>query len=224
MRNWHDKLNFVTAELYESPKEMPDMDFGLSDTGESKRRFGLLRSGESCKKIGEFKGLDIFEADDSVGKHFIFTGGNPEQDRLSYCVTWEDRAFPGSRVEYVTQIAVARNKVFTPPGLSAYVFWNCLYPKHHAIMTDNAQTRLGRSFWQNQVYTAIDTGIPVYFVDLSKPEAIPVRDHDGYLSVVDTIYGRTERHKDLRLLITDKPLKIPVVEHVRTKENLPLFM
>lgn len=208
--HWHDKLNFVTAELFESPKEMPDMDFGMKDDTEAKRRLALLLAEPDCKEVGTYQQVPIYAAT-SGGKNFIF-GSTGE--RLIYSVTWEDRQFPGLRGKSVTQIAVWKYAVMSPPGLASHVFWKILFPKHNAIMTDNAQTRLGRDFWRDQVFIALRDNVPVYFVNLQQNEARRVKDGVDYERAAAEAYGRDDRNKHLRLLITSVSLNMPIAEQM----------
>jgi hypothetical protein len=194
----HQHISYVTAELFESPKEIADMRFAVEDETRGKEWLAKLLAEPDHQIVGEFGGVPIHRA-----SNYFFT----EKDgRLSYFVRFEEKRFPLTKDRYVTQIAVEADRVTAPTGVASYVFFEYLLPMHGAVMTDNAQTRLGKIFWQRQVKLAIERGDAVFFIDTTNRVARKIFDRQSYDNAARDAYGTLDRHRNLRLLITTKPL------------------
>jgi hypothetical protein len=198
-RDPFENPSYVTAEIYESPKEIPDMSFAVNNPGRGGEWLAKLKA-DGAHQIDTYKEVPIYSSG-----NYIYT----EQDgALTYFVKWEDRPMPGKRGKYVTQIAIERSPSRGEIGLVSYVFWNHLLKMHGAIMTDNAQTRLGKQFWGRQVHRAfVENHTYVYYVDLSDNSYSRLNDIGEYEKAMERAYGKDNQHRQRRILITNYPLE-----------------
>jgi hypothetical protein len=201
----HANLHVATRPIFESPIEMPEWDFGMDNLEFNAERLRTLRKAVSFKQVGAYEGVPIYSARDCL---FAVV-----DEHIVYFVKVANIQFPGAKGRYVTQVALWRTGAFdTARGLTAYIFWELLLPRQGAIMCDDHQTAGGRKFWENRVGEAAKRGAHVYLVDLADPVATEITSGHGYLAACQQAYGTADRHKHLRLLITQAPLTaIPVV-------------
>ncbi len=196
--NWDEHPTRITIELFESPKTIVDTTFGLENEPENAKRLAYLKAQPDYKQVGEYQGTLIYKSGD-----FYFS--EYEGRLMGYMARIETKTLPGDS-RYVTQIALWRKPIHSPEYIAGYVFWTLLFPLHGAIMTDSSQTRLGKRFWEQRVGDALTKSLFVYLLDTRALTAKPIRSAADYTRGVDSAYGNTDRHKDYRLLITDKAL------------------
>jgi hypothetical protein len=194
--NSHKYVSVDTFELYESPFEIDDLITWAEDPAKNAGRLEKLKEDPSFKEIDQYNGDPIY----SSGNHIFALKGA----KISFFVQWIEHNFPGSNSKYATQIMVWRDRLDVQEGITKHVFWNILYPKNNAIMTDSSQTKQGRQFWRSRVGDALGKNIPVYFVNLGSWEARLIKDTNDYERAAKEAYGREPHHYRLRLLITQQ--------------------
>lgn len=199
----HQFMGLDTIEILESPRELPGMKFWTDDPATADEYTAKLKEDPSCKKVGEYNGWPIFSS-----SNFYFS----EVDgKISFMVRWEKHAFPGNRGDYVVQIALWRSRLGGQEGITKYVFWNFIFQLTHAVMTDASQTKMGKAFWQTRASEVLrkigaPSGVSIYLVNLREFTAKKLDDPGDYSGAIAVAYGRTDFHKDLRMLITDHGL------------------
>ena len=201
MHPHHERADLDTVEIYESPKELPDMRF-WTDSPESAAKYMVqLKADETFKQVGDFNGSPIY----SSGNFFLFS---EVSGQISFMVRWERHPFPGNRGDYVTQIALWRDRLLGQKGLSEYVFWNFIFQMTHSVMTDGSQTKTGKQFWKSRASDALQrNGVSLYLVNVRDYSARLISNTRQYTEAALQAYGSEDRHRDLRLLITDKGLR-----------------
>jgi len=188
----------VDRLLFESPRDIDSVDFGLSDPIKEARLVYDLNRDSRTNVIGTYAGLELKKCG-----HTIFVMSDTR--RLLYFVKFVDKSYSALRGRHVTQIAVWR-RAGTPSGLAKHVFWEYLFPIHCTIMTDSMQTAQGRYFWGDRVQEALQSGHLVYRVNVLKRERSPIRSFDEFEAWRRTVYGAEDKHEQERVIITDNPL------------------
>jgi hypothetical protein len=189
-----------TAEIFESPKNIGDLPFWADNDSLNRGKLEQLKADPSFKEVGDFNGIPIYWS-----QQYFFT---THEGKVSFMVKCMDHPFPGKLSAAVVQIALWRERLAGQKGITEHVFWNHVYPIHRAVMTDNAQTSHGRQFWRARIGEATRKGTQVYVVNLDRMIAKPVKSDSSsaYDEIATSVYGDDDRHRDLRVLITDQEL------------------
>lgn len=187
----------ITQEIFESPKIIGGSKFGLGgNLANNQQLFDYLSPRK--KHVDSYQGAPIYTAE-----NYFFT---LRGDQLTYVVRHETTKLPVDQ-RAVTQIFVWRSPGLAPTHIASYVFWNHLFPLHHAILTDSSQTPDGRRFWGDRVGDAHRKNLLVYILDLETNRATPIPNPESFSGIAQQAYGHADRHKNLRLLIARDPVQ-----------------
>jgi hypothetical protein len=132
-----------------------------------------------------------------------------EEELITYDMTYK----LGSCIElgdFVWQSGVWINPVYNYiEGVAAKMFFEILLKRHHTILTDSIQTFDGKRFWERCIGKAFNKGLNVYYFDFLTKELEKIdnlHEWEMFKKKNKDIWGKTDRHKMKRMLITDKLL------------------
>ena len=184
----------ILKSLTESPQRIGEVDFDLYDDDVNKELLNKLKTDSRLKQIDtSFGGLPVYKVGNTI---FV------EQDgRILYYVNWRDshyRMLHGS-----VQVAVWKRVGTTElvRGLPAKIFFDYLYPRYNAIITDEAQSLKGENFWQDRMVEALRKGLRVLYLNLRDQTYAEMRDYSDIRSYVDIAYGESRAYKIHRFAI-----------------------
>lgn len=132
-----------------------------------------------------------------------------EQDKeVLYYVDYQIEHLELINQDVISQVSVWANRFRSETeNVAKKIFFEFLFKKTHAIMTDSKQTFKGERFWASRLNDAFKMGLNVYFVKLDAPQIIKkvntsreltsiVRQHD--------VWGPSSLHTRKRMIITNK--------------------
>ena len=188
----------VDQLLFESPRNIPAVDFGMSDPNrEAKIVYDLVKD-RRTKVIDTFQEFELKKCG-----HTIFA--MDDSQKLIYFVNYTDNKFSALPGRHVTQIAVRRRST-APSSLASYVFWKHLFPIRGTIMSDSQQSKKGKYFWGTRIREAFQRRHLVFRVNVLKRLRTRLESTDDYEEWLKTLYGPTTDYEHERLVITDTPL------------------
>lgn len=88
-------------------------------------------------------------------------------------------------------------------GVGKHIFWNHLYPKYRALISDSQQTENGRSFWEYRIVEALQSNIPVTMVDTNDLTTVEILSFDDITRLQSSIWGVNNWFKRIVLIIGD---------------------
>jgi hypothetical protein len=130
-------------------------------------------------------------------------------EQITYDMTFEKRNHH-KLGEYVWQSGVWVKEGYSYlDGLARKIFFDFLLKDNQVILTDSVQSWDGKRFWMNCIGRAFDKGLNVYYFDFKTEELIKIKDKqtwEAFKNEHKDIWGKTDRHKMKRMIITSKTL------------------
>ena len=161
-----------------APMLVPDTDFEFDDNPVRQAHWvQKLLGKKSCRPLCKYKGFELNVTGRDGPRSYIFAEGLLPSYPLAYIMRLQNRTIylNGVKTPTVVELIQYRNSAYPEStGISDFVFWNHLYPKHSLVMSDGKHTRASRLFWGRQIVQAIDQGIHVYLYDQIAKTCTPI--------------------------------------------------
>lgn len=191
--------------LCETPQQLGDVDWNLSDPIENaKRRDELLASYPT--ELGEYAGLKLYRR-----KGQIFAIDPTQDNELVYWVKTDVRKINMIGTTAICQRALWRNTNNSRSnGLPEHIFFSIWLKEQNAIVTDGQQTTGGKNFWFRRVKDAFGLGLNVYYVRELAPKTVKkIHDINEFQKLAngDTIWGTKPEYQQRLVVITPKTLE-----------------
>lgn len=200
------KLIDVFRNLYESPMNIPDIDWHDLNIDEKNAKLykDLIRKKYQRKikilqltdyaVVYQYK-TEYFCLDSNAKRVTYYMKYQVGNNGVLYNYVWQSLVWidPKYHYDYLDKIP-------------AKIFFEYLLPKYHTIITDSEQTWYGKRFWQYRIIDALKKGLNVYFFDFDtkKLKQLHVYDELSNYQAEYDIWGETNIHKMKRMVITDR--------------------
>lgn len=128
-----------------APYLIDPVQFGLNKVETNKKRLRDLKEFPS-KKVGVYKGKDLIEYTKSSTESFIIMEHDEQIIYLVHLIVAKLNQFEQTSV---TQVEVWRDDSYSNyvRGLARHVFRKILLTRHKYVVSDQAQSSLGKRFW-----------------------------------------------------------------------------
>ncbi len=169
-----------------------------------------LHSRVQAKKlfpVEEFNQSPVYHMGDLSNGYYILV----VKGEVAYFVRY--KRIKHNKLTLGRQILVWRDKsVAQAAGFASHIFFDVLLPSFGALVADQIQTNRGMEFWQYAAQQAFKKDLFVYVLDRrSTPnQLVKLNDYTQVFSWQPQIWGTTEGHKRVFLVVSEKALSLGV--------------
>ncbi len=192
-------------EAIASPQQVDDTDFGLSNEVSNKDFLLKLKKKSSVKKVGSVtllskRKLPIFNtgAQEDNGYYWVEDSG-----KIIWLVKYKKlRRNWLPTVSVLTQVLLWRDLDSALPGnFTRLMFFNFIFKRHPAILSDKEHTPHGERFWRLRLAEAFKKNLNIALINLDKQESIQVTSADELVALFKKAWGPARENQRFRWII-----------------------
>lgn len=195
-----------TEKLFSLPMLIGPTEFNMDDEEENKNLANKLLKDSRIRTL------------DNIDSHAtLYRTGNTiflyhkKAEKIIFCLTFKITSYRKHIGRVLQTRGLWSSRLYRQTeGLTRKVFFEYLLPETGTVITDSEQTDLGARYWGQKIAEALRMNKHVNYIDFNTNKVKKIQSIEDLENILktDKPWGRSEKYKARRFLISEKPLII----------------